>query len=106
MSRTPIAACFLVLMSPQVATSQRAEQVFDSMFCSYVTTFTEQVALNRIRNIPFNRLRDFKYFDFEKSEFLEEVAREIYSMPDADIQSTYTDVGARYESLCEELFGA
>lgn len=84
---------FLLLMSippfqiPENAYKANTFANDDEVFCEYVKVFSEQVALNRIRNVPFLRLDEFNYFNEVFSAYLRSVASDIYQLESLDATS-------------------
>lgn len=74
-----------------------------SDFCYYVDIFAQQIARNKIRNVPFSRLNEFNYFHYTYSRFLEATASEIYSREDINMRS-FRDIGLEYRTRCEGAF--
>ena len=72
-------------------------------FCHYVGIFANQIAINKIRNVPFSRLNEFNYFEDQFAAFLEKTAIEIYSIQDIKVNSV-EKLSTKYREACKEIF--
>ena len=89
--------------TPKSAETQVVMDISQSDFCYYVEIFSQQVARNKIRNVPFSRLNEFNYFNYSHSKFLEATAIEIYGRRDIRA-SSLERISAEYRDLCERSF--
>jgi len=81
-----------------------AEERFGDKFCDYVNVFAKQVARNRIRSVPFNRIDDFKYFDIQRSNFLKNIALEIYELSALEVAINLNSGSEIYYEECLVIF--
>lgn len=75
----------------------------DVAFCHYVEVFSQQVARNKIRNVPYSRIEEFSYFAPSFATFLEEIAIEIYGRSRGE-QLSIEGAGKEFRSKCEQEF--
>lgn len=72
-------------------------------FCHYVEIFSQQVARNKVRNVPYSRIEEFSYFAPSFATFLEEIAVEIYGRSRGQ-EFSIEDAGKKFRSECEQEF--
>ncbi len=89
--------------APKGVETQVLLEIRHADFCYYVEIFSQQVARNKIRNVPFSRLNEFSYFNDAYSKFLEETALGIYERRNVNASSLAT-IAAEYRDLCERSF--
>lgn len=92
-------------LSPPHARGQSPEMLDrDNVFCSYVLEFSQQLARNHIRNVPFSRLDHFDYFGSRQAIFMQEIATEIYAELPGPLSERIEHVGDHYFARCEDVF--
>lgn len=89
--------------TPKGAETHVVMDISQSDFCYYVEIFSQQVARNKIRNVPFSRLNEFSYFSYPYSKFLETTATDIYKRRDIRA-SSLERLSAEYRDRCERTF--
>ena len=93
----------LELTQQKVVETQLTNDIAPSDFCDYVGIFSQQIARNKMRNVPFSRLNEFNYFNDAYSNFLETVALEIYERENLS-KSSLSGITLEYHDLCESMF--
>ncbi len=77
----------------------------ERLFCDYVSDFAPQIARNRIRLVPFLRLDAFAYFDDTRSQYLQQIARDIYARQPDDLLHSLDSLANQYLEDCRNVFG-
>ena len=74
-------------------------------FCAYHQVFIRQIALNRIRMVPFNRVDDFNYFGDREAEFMRNSAAAVYQINESTLTRSLSSILQNWNAVCLEVFG-
>ena len=92
------------MLRASIAWTQVQPPMGDRMFCDYVAEFAPQIARNKIRNVPYQRLAEFHYFDGARSRFLERTAQEIYGRNPAVLRHSLDNLADFFVKECHDAF--